>query len=101
MIRKASLYFLFDKECKTLIDIVEQSQNKYLKLDITIYKLTSSSSGGNNFAILALSNEVEKIVLDYGAFLADETDTFRHTLKTYYGDPVYGSKSNVDYLKVF
>lgn len=98
MTRDARLYFLKYKDWKPLAEIIETHKNYNLKHFVTIFQLMTHSSENHHYAILSLIDDVDKIIEEYGAEEAGEKDLVRNTLHDYYGEPLYGSKSNVTFL---
>ena len=98
MTRDAKLYFLKLRDWKPLADIFLTQSDHLLKDDITIFKLSSII---HHYAILTLSDKVDKIVEEYGAILASEEDLLRNALlsENNYGEPLFGDKNNIGFLK--
>jgi len=98
MTRDAKLYILSDKDWKPLADLFESHKDYNLKHQVYIYKLMTSTSVGQQYAILTLTDAADKIVEDYGATPAADKDLLRNTLHNYHGDTLFGDKSNVVFL---
>lgn len=98
MTRDAKLYILADKDWKPLAEILEQKNNYKEKLDTSIYQLMTSTSIGQHYAILTLSEESDKIVEEYGATIADDKNLLRISLHNYNGEILFGDKTNVVFL---
>lgn len=98
MTRDANLYILSDKDWKPLAELFQDHEDYNLRLDISIYQLMASTSIGQQYAILTLSEKADKIVEEYGATPADDKDLLRITLHDYNGDTLFGDKKNVMFL---
>ena len=102
MTRDAKLYFLHTDDWRPISDRIESSRHSdQLKREITIFLFPSATSENGYYAILSLSKEVDKILEALGAKEADEKDYARNALHEYHGEPLYGNKSNVDFLNKF
>jgi hypothetical protein len=99
MIRDAKLYILLHRDWQTLAALFEDHKDHTLKLDITIFQLMGASSVNQQYAILTLSDRADKIVEKYGAILASDKDLLRISLHSYLGQPLYGDKINLTFLK--
>ena len=99
MTRNAKLYLLSDKDWKPLAEIIDNNSSHILEDDVTIYQLYSASSKNLEYAILSLSDRADKIIEEYGATPAKEPNSLRNSLREYYGDPLYGNKSNIIFLE--
>lgn len=101
MIRDAKLYLLSDKDWKPLADIILDHINYTLRNDITIFQLMSFHSTGQNFAILTLSENADFLVEQFGAIPLPnpESNTLTHSLYNYVGEPLFGEKENLAFLK--
>ena len=99
MTRDAQLYILFDKNWQPLSDLINNNKDNYLAKDITIFQLMSSISIGQHYAIITRTEKADKVVEEYGAVLASENNNLRTTLHKYYGEPLFGDKTNVIHLK--
>lgn len=98
MTRAATLYLLSDKDWQPLADTLDSNQDYTLKDHVVIYQLMTPTSGGQQYAILSLSDKADKVVKEYGATPAHEKDLLRNRLHEYSGDTLYGDKSNVVFL---
>lgn len=94
----ARLFLLSDKGIDPLSTLIENNINHALKNEITIFRLYTASSSGDEYAIISLSEFSDKIIKNYGGVLIDSKNAIRHRLKNYEGEPLYGDKSNVQYL---
>lgn len=102
MTRDAKLYFLHAEDWQVIKDAIENSRHSHqLEQEITIFLFPTSNSANGYYAILSLSDVVDKIVETAGAVEADEKDYARNALHDYYGEPLYGDKSNVAFLNRF
>lgn len=99
MTRDAKLYILSDKDWKPLSDVINNTKDIYLARDITIFQLMSSTSIGQHYAIITRTDKADKVVEEYGALLASENNMLKTTLHDYYGEPLFGDKTNVIHLK--
>jgi hypothetical protein len=98
MTRNAKLFFLHDKDWKSLAEMITNHTNHSLKHDLTIFQYIHASSEGQNYSILSLSQKMDEILTDYGAVEASEKDLLRNSIQQYNGDPLFGDKSNLIYL---
>ena len=98
MTRDANLYILSDKDWKPLASLLQDHKDYNLKLDISIYQLMTSTSIGQHYAILSLSDEADKVAEEYGATPAADKNLLRNTLHSYHGDTLFGDKSNIVFL---
>jgi hypothetical protein len=98
MTRDANLYILSKKEWKPLCDILENNKDYTLKNDVTIFQLMTSTSINLEYAILTLSEATDKIVDEYGAIQASNDDMLRNSLHNYFGNPLFGDKTNLTFL---
>ena len=99
MTRNAKLYILSNKEWKPLVNLINNDKNIYLQRDITIYQLFTSTSKVEEYAIITLSEKADKVVEEYGAILSEQNNYLKTTLHDYFGEPLFGDKSNVIHLQ--
>ncbi len=99
MTRDAKLYILSNKGWEPLSNLINNDNNIYLQRDITIYQLFTSTSKDEEYAIITLSDKADKIVEEYGAILSGQNDSLKTTLHDYFGEPLFGDKSNVIHLQ--
>lgn len=99
MTKDAKLYILSDKDWKPLSDLIKSNKYIYLARDITIFQLMSSTSIGQHYAIISRTDKADTVVEEYGAVLASENNSLKTTLHEYYGEPLFGDKTNVIHLK--
>ena len=92
MRNKAKLFILVDKDWKPLAE--EVSKTPSLINLITIFQLMTSISVGNHYAILSLSDTLDRIIQEFGGYESPE-NMLIYTLRNYFGDPLFGYKNNV------
>ena len=95
MTRDAKLYILLDKDWKPLTNFIDNHSNQTLKNDITIYQLYSTDSKNLEYAILSLTDTIDKIIEDYGAIIAKEPNLLRNSLHKQSRKPLYGDNENL------
>jgi hypothetical protein len=98
MTRDANLYILSHKDWMPLADTVKNHQDYTLKNDVTIFRLTIPRDQVQEYAILSLSEKADKIIQDYGASSASDKDLLRNSLHNYYGELLFGDKTNLAFL---
>lgn len=98
MTRDANLYLLTNKDWIPLAEILEEHPNYLLKDYVTIFQLMTSSSTGQQYAIISISDNADKIIEQYGAKIASDKDMLRNTLHDYHGQPLFGNKTNLTFL---
>lgn len=99
MTRDAKLYILLNKDWKPLENLINNDKDIYLRTNITIYQLFTSTSKSQDYAIITLSEKGDTLVEDYGATISNENDFLKNTLHDYFGDTLFGDKLNVIHLQ--
>lgn len=99
MTRDTKLYFLHAHDWTLIKDEIESHRHSHqLKHEITIFLFPSSTSANGYFAILSLSKDIDAILEKAGGKEAAEDDYARNSLHDYYGEPLYGDKTNLAFL---
>ncbi|MFT3948209.1 MAG: hypothetical protein QM763_14660 [Agriterribacter sp.] len=98
MTRAAKLFILREKEWQPLVETIESAKNSVLNLYISIYSI-SRFNNHHHYAILSLSDEIDELVLNYGAFEANNKDLLRATLHLGEHPLLYGEESRIVHLE--
>jgi len=85
-------YTLSNKDWEPLKQLIPD------KDDIIIFQLPQVSSKVNEYAVVSLTDKIEKTLEDYGCIQVLKDNKLLGKLQTYEGDAIYGEKKNINGL---
>lgn len=101
MPRDAKTYFSFNSNWEWCSDIFENHPDKTLKMDVTIFQLSQEQWPLSRYAILSLSDKVDKILEENECTLASPDDRTLYIIRELgesANKPVYGRWDNLAWL---
>lgn len=97
MTRAAKLFTLENKDYKELTEILDNHKKHSLKHLVSIYQIHQDGEK-ENYGVLSVSDETDKIIEDYGAKQADKRDLIKITLIDGNKQLLYGNKDVLSFL---